>query len=671
MITIPGADRKWAGNFESDIYGAFVAAKNITLDKKGYMRLAKKAMVLLTENDNSHLTTPLVISADATQLWILTTASLFAIDISSFTLTDYATGAPNLGFQSDMVFFNSQAHATGSTNMKSLNQSGGGNWTSRITGLNASYPHPMAIHGGRQTLLVADGNVCRQYDTSYVRDTTNELTIPSDYIITRIIYRDSKAYLLTRNINGGRAALIVWGGTGVGNNGLFPVPCHWIYSGCEDDSLIAIMLSTGQLWHFNGSGFKELAALPVHFTDYSWGSNASVSNLIGKVASRGMETDGSDILININGELENDQGSAASLYMPSMPSGLWRYNADTGLYPVAGVNYKKHHSLSPTGVASNALVFASDHELLTGDPVLCKGASGLNTESGQTYYAIYIGSRAVKLALSAAQAKAGIAFTLSGTPNAGDIFAMDSYGSYGSGQVISAGGVFVMKELIPNLFFGTHVFFGARALDNNGNSLGSIMSLGMGRNQGYFVSPKIGSTSVDEAFQQLVSKFPHLNFESESIVVKMRTDDRLSFPTHTTFGLAPVFASTTSVSVDPSQKDIETLEVGDELEFISASAAGYLAHITAIDTTNPALTVITFDETLPITVGDQTDFIAMNWKRRETFTTDTRTNTQNFGKTAIPGKGTWVQFKIVMRGTFGIGIEQLMLMSNPDKQPTG
>lgn len=675
MITLPGANRKWSTDQSSDIYSDAIQTKNVEFDKAGYLALAKRAMVLYSKDSDSDFSNVIAMGADSTFLYVVTTNNFFLISIASETLLTVKnnTGTPpTFAFNSDLEFFNGIPHVSGTTTVNSFDPSliGFSPWVSRITGLSSSYPHPMCKHEGRQTLLIADGNVLHQYDTSYVEDMANKLTIPADYVITGVRYRNNNAYVFTRNILGGNAKLFVWNGTGVGNNGAFGVAADWIYSGCEYGSYIGIVTSAGQVLEFNGAGFTELANFPVYYSPFPWTSANAISNLIGNVANRGMEAIGNILYININGLLNAGQASIAGTYLPGMPSGLWKYDPDIGLYHNAGLNYKLHQQLQPTGTASNALVFSTPHGLSTGDAILCVAQAGVtNARVGQTYFGIVVGPNAIQLALTPAEAVANKPIFISGTPTSGDQYAFDTYNSMGSGQVSNAGPIFIMKKLISDLFYSSTILFAGVALDNSQSSKGVLCGLGLGRNIGYFVTPKIPSANVMDIFQKLLLKYPQLNQDTEEMILKWRNNERYGTPSHTSFiTLGGTFTSATTFTVNPQNKDIQTAEIGDEIEIINGAACGYLAHITNIDSiTNPALWVITIDQAFPVTNGDTMDFLFVNWIQYNPMTNGEKTNTQNFAERAIGESGTWLQFKIVMAGR-DIAIEQLIFINTPKKQ---
>jgi hypothetical protein len=669
LLTIPASGRQWTASNATDIAGAFVAAKNVDLDKAGYLQLAKRAMVWYSKNENTAFLNPIATASDGLLLYVLTEGGMFTFDVATgFLVNRISVSGPNFGVYGDLDMFLGLPHVSDATHLYSYN---GSTFTSRATDLSSSYPHPMCRNSGSNKLAIADGNVLRQYDSSYVRDTTNELTISSDYVITRVLYRNGNYYILTRNIAGGHARLFVWNGAGVGNNGEYPISGDWIYSGCLYGSSIAVITSLGQVLSFNGGGFDPLDNLPIYYTPWAWTSQAATNSLVGNVASRGMDADGDTLLININGQVNGGQGGPSGTYLQNMPSGLWTYEKNTGLYHRAGVNYKTFTTASPASVASNRLVFSAAHGLKTGDPVLCATLSGISgVNQGQTYYAIVDQSKTILLALSPAQAKVGVNIAISGTPVAGDTFSFDNVESQGSGEVSDTGCVYVFKKLTPNSFYGTSCLFGGVSIDNSNTSIPVLMSLGMGRNEGYFITPKIASPNITETFQKLFVKFPQLNLDSESITVKYRVAERFGVPDHTDFSGIATFTSATTFTIDPAVKDVDTLQVGDEVEFVQGAASGYTAHLTAIDKSAVPYT-LTVDTTLPVSNGDKTDFIASNWAKLADLTNASEDNSQNFANVPTEDGGTWVQYKIVLRGLGNsVAIEQLILTNQPKQQPT-
>lgn len=670
MISLPGQNGVWSVSQISDLFGNIAAAKNIDLDKAGYLALAKQAMVLYSQSDDTDFKAPIVFAADASQFYAVTTGDIFKIDIAANNIgvTKLGGSAPAVGVQSDAEFFQGVLHVTGTTTLKHYN-SGADTWASVASDLSSSNPHPLCRHGGRQTLVVGDGNVLRQYDTSYVRDTSNELTLPAEYIIEWVRYRQNALYIGTRNIAGGNAALIVWAGAGVGNDGQYDVKADWIYSGCVYKSYIAVVTSAGELLAFNGSGFNPLANFPIYYTDFPWTSSAAPSNLLGNVASRGMDASGDCIYLCVNGAPNLTQGEPQGKYLLEMPSGLWKFDPSVGLYHKGGVNYQTKNVFQPASIASGRLLFSSAHNAATGDAILCVGANGISgVNAGQTYYAIVDtgATVAMQLALSRADAFNGKNITISGTPGVLDLYALPVYSTAGSGQITNAGPVFIPGKLRANFFYSSEVIFGANAIDNTGSSHGALMSFGLGRNRGYFVTPKIPSEGVIDAFSRILSKFAQLQLDTQELIIKYRFSERFGTPNQPSFGSGVVFTGSTTFTVDTFQKDFRSAQIGDEVEFIMGAASGYLAHITAIAVTGGTYTV-TIDETLPVSNGDVTDCIVNNWTKGPVITRTSENNFRGFHASPIDNANAkWVQFKLELRGC-AISVETFNIINAPNR----
>lgn len=636
----------------------------------GYASLARKAMCWYSTDDDANFDLPVVITADDTTAYSITTDNVFSVDIASdaLTVTELTTSnQPTLGFYTDAVFFNGILQVSGNSTVKSYS---GGSWTSRISGLSTSYPHPLCVNEKSQKLMVGDGNVVKQYDTSYTIDSTNQLTIPSEYYVTGIRFKGNTAFIATRNVAGGHARLFIWNCLGTGNNGSFKVKGDWIYSMEEFEGTMMVIDSSGQLVAFNGGGFTFVDAFPVFYTPYSWGSNASTSSLVGRVASRGMTSIGDTIYMNVDGGLRNSQTQYPGSYLVSQPSGLWTFDRKSGLVHKAGYNHKTKLSLTPSSLNSSHLVFSTAHQATTGDPILCSVKAGITgTTSGQVYYAIVDSTTSLQLAVSPNDAYAGRFVLLSGTPST-DKFVLDRYESYGHTKIVNAGGIYAFSRTIPNLMYGSEVLFGVKLSDSSNTSKSGMMSLGMGKNRGYIVTPKIPSAGVTDFFSKLYALFTSLNLTSDEVVVKYRTTEKFGYPKTLAFSSGTQsWASTTTLTVDTTTKDFRGCEVGEEIEFVMSAGAGYTAHITAIDDTTSTYTV-TIDETVPVTASDKTDFVVDNWKKHEVFNNLSENNDAGFGENLLAEtRSKWVQFKIEMRGR-DISMELLTLVNSINKPAT-
>lgn len=666
MSTLP-QDSKWIASQLGERFGSIVRSKNLSLDDLGIARLAKKAMVLLSKDDDNGFGFPLAIETDGSVAYILTDTQLFRILLTLNSLPfdeDTAPNRPALGVDSDMVIYNDTIHATGGTILNYLNALGMGQlWndgTKPATDLDDTVPHPLCVFENRNTLLVGDGNTVRQYDSTYARQTGNELILPPEFIVTSIRYMGSRAYVGTRHRYGGQARLFVWTGTGASaNGGGWPCGADWIYSQCEYKSSIVVVTSAGQIRRFNAGGFDDLAEFPVYYTPYSWVSNADNSSLIGKVASRGMRAHGDVLYINIDGSLSNSSLVYPGTYIPDQPSGLWCFDPNAGLYHKSGYNAYTKLELDVEEVNSSYLVFSTPHQAQTGDAFLSLGG-GIGLTSGQVYYAIVDADPlTLRAALSPQDAIAGRAVAASGVPTPGtDRCFFDRYESMGQTSISRPGGLAVFGRNLPNPFFGSEVIFGGETIDSAETVKGVAMSLGMGRNAGSFVTPRIPATEAIDTYNKLLTFFETLGLPTDAIVLKFRKMKRLGLPTPLFFTGSADFTSSTTFTVDTTEKSMGGVEIGDEIEIVEGAAAGYTAHITDINRDSSTY-VVTIDETMPVSSG-KFDFVADNWKKLgSTITKDIPTALDaGYADRAVDTTAHWVQFKVELRGV-GTGLEQM------------
>lgn len=650
------ANQQWSSVQNGNLFGSVIQTKGIDFNRDGYLSLARKAMALYSAEQDATFGPIIALAADDTNLSIITISGVFQMQLTSDSLPVTkltSTNAPDVNLQSDAVYFNGLLTVSGATKICTYT---GGAWTQRITGLSNSYPHPLCVSEHQNYLAVGLGNTMPLYDTSYSLITT--LVVDPQFIFTCIRWRINTIFGGTRNIQGGEAKVFLWNGAGAAAQQGYPVGADWVYSMCAYISTVAIITSLGQLMQYNGGGFSELANLPVYYTPYSWSSDASAASLRGRVISRGMQARGTRIYINIDGTLRQPSRQYPGISLPNQPSGLWCYDPKVGLSHKAGFSTKSRLTLSATDLASGNLVFATPHQALTGDAVLCSALSGLSgLTSGEIYFAIVDGPNNLALALSPADALNGNKITsITGVPAAGDTFEFDRYESTGETIANNIGPVLAFGSRQPNGFYGSEVFFAAEAFKEDMTANSIIMSLGMGRGRGYFIMPKIVSSQIQDAFEKLVAFFDPQWLVSDQIVIKYRLREKFGLPTPLTTSSFPVWTSTTTFTVDPQKKAVSALSVGDEIEIVEGAGAGYLVHLTAIDRTVTP-NVFTIDEALPVSNGNTFDFFGMNWKKWKTVANTTtvggaisKNNTHGFAEMSLGKNASWLELKIELRG---------------------
>lgn len=683
--------KRYSVNLATDLFGNLARTRSLDFNKPGSLALARKPVVLMTETQDVDFETPLAVLGDDDDVYVVTTENVFRIssaltDITVSDMNDAGGTVPGGGFQSDGVFFNSLLHVSDAGGVHHYTA---GAWAQSFTGLSTSYPHPLCVSEHQQYLAVGNGNTVQLRNTSYTLITT--LTIPSDHVVTWIRWRANLLWIGTRNIQGGEAKVFLWNGSGTAAQAGYGVGSEWAFSGCTYDarSTIAVVSASGQLLYFNGSGFVPLLddagnemAFPVYHLGYTWGSSSSTFNLLGKVASRGMEARGRRIYMNVDSTIARPNGGVPS-YTPNFPGGLWVFDPKVGLYHKAGIDHDQFNRVAGSSVASDAITLASAQVFETGDPVECTTVGSLtgDIQANQIYYAIKTSSTVLKLANTPQQAVAGEAITITGTATSSE-FAFHTYESVGAHMTERTGGLAVLKGQTASRFLFSEVVFGADIGLPGGTTVGAVMSLGMGKNVGSFVTPKLQASAITDTFDQLVSKFKDLNISSRKIIFKYRTKHRWGMPGRRDFdnGKATWVTSTT-FTVNPKTYDMYSVEVGDEVEFLDGGAGGYTAHITDISEDSTTQWTITIDEAMPdVTASDTSEILIDNWTKYMTISTadDAAAAAAGFKKAALGGEeedtanaAKWVEIKVEMRGYTDFDdlmeFEELMLNNTPDQ----
>jgi len=673
------ASKKYSVSGESDLFGNLVRTRNLEFTKKGYLSLARKPFAFYTELQDGDFQTPIFIASDDSTYYVGTSDHFFRSDLTgSFSFVEETGGTPpSLSFNSDYAFFTEDIHVSGTTSVCSFDLSGG-TWTSRITGLSSSYPHPLCVSEHQQYLAVGNGNSVQLYDASYSLITT--CTVPAAQIVTWIRWKGNILYFGTRNIFGGEARMYLWNGSGTGANAGYGVGCEWAMSGCLYEDTIAVAAISGQLLRFSGNGFTPLrtddgreVAFPVYYTGFPWGSSASTSNLMSPVASRGMVAKGRRIFIFADAQIQ-----VPPYLLTNFPSGLWQFDPAVGLYHKAGVDHKRANIVQPTSVTSDVLLLPSAQVFETGDPVYVHTVSGLTGDISQSkiYYAIKVDSTNLKLAITPAQALAGANITITGTPGASDILIFQVYQSVGATKVSRSGPVHLVTRLALHPFHGSEVIYGSEVDNNTGTTIASVMALGMGKNVGSLVTPKIQAENVTDIFKKLIAKFPPLNIPSRKILLKYRTEERWGVPGRmNTFGGNATWINSTSFTINPKLYDAYAMEVGDEVEFYYRACGGYTAHITAITVNSATDWTITIDETMPdVTASDVSEFYFENWTKYKTISTadDAKAAAIGLKNAAITENAKWIQLKVELRGYCdvfdSVDLEEVMLLTGADQK---
>lgn len=659
----PQQTKQWKQTNSGDVFGILYSTRNIDFDQEGYLRLAKRSTSIVSDVTNFQTVTAITTSAINTELYYIMTASRPHSLVLNLSLTDIYTVTIGEGsLRYDLVPWQGRLYASQDTKFSYYN---GSSWTGNLGSLTTGKQHPLCVFESANQLAVGDGNEVKLYTTAHALFAT--LTIPADFEVYWIRYNASNLYIGTKNLSGGNAVMYVWNGSTTGTpQGAYPIEGTFMFSGCNYNNSIAVITSKGQLMTFNGGGFSELANLPVYYTGYSWYGNTPTA---GKVTSRGMISEGGIIYINLDGSLAD-----ARIRLPNQPSGLWVFDPKVGLYHRAGYATAKTESRSidnTTGIdTATNIITVSSYDAQTGTKVLytCSdggAAGGLNQR--QFYYIIRVSASELKLALTYDDAIAGTAIDLT-SQGTTQVLYFHNDDDFGQVTGITPGAVGLTSDYDTNesplyrSMNGSRVLFGASiANDTLSSSIYTLQTLTEGENRGNFVTQKIPSSAIKDTWKKIYSKLNNLFEGNDKVIVKYRTEDRYNFPIYTSPVAKAVTWTNTTTFTTPS--DLSDVVDGDEVEILSGSGAGYIAHITDIQQGATDWTV-TLDEAVSVSANDKSYVFIQNWKKIGVANSQTQ---DSILETLCGEKSKWIQIKVELRGVSQPVVEEMQIINSTYK----
>lgn len=176
---------------------------------------------------------------------------------------------------------------------------------------------------------------------------------------------------------------------------------------------------------------------------------------------------------------------------------------------------------------------------------------------------------------------------------------------------------------------------------------------------GIFVTGKIFSSNVKEAWKQTIARIRKFLSSTDRIVVKYQVSD--NEPVEATI----TYTSTTTLTV-PTASFSTAPSVGYEIEILQGVGAGRCPHITAISTSGSNY-VITVDETITGATTQTAKGRFQNWKKSVSFSNQTD-DIPNFPFPSELGASSWVKIKIWCLFTGKNEIYDMIFESNVNKK---
>lgn len=627
------SDNQWKQTNRGDIFGVLNATRNVNFDYDGYLTLSKRPIAYYSSADNADFGYLCAILYFNSTYYFVTEDSVFSGEFSGSALTE-RDGHVGLSLGTDAVVWNSRLYVSGNTAIDYTSDGSTWNGTIGVT-LTSTKHHPLCVFESQNQLAVGNLNTVKTYNTSHSLIQT--LTLPANYEVTSIRYRNSYLYIGTKEMNGGEAKLFIW--DGAGSSAQYAISCgsNWIFSMCEYGESVAVVTNLGQLLILSGNELVELANFPIYsYPDKIWQTSNGFA-IGGKVFNRGMVADGKLIYIVIDGSNAGDQVS-------EQISGLWCYDPAVGLYHKSLTNSDEKLALTESSIDTSAdtITFNAALDAETGDPILITNVGSVTgLTNSETYYIIKESSTTIGFARTRYDALNDHKIDLGGSLGS---FAATANPLESIGELydVNQGAVAVASPLtLPETIWESGVIWGGRS-----NSIYTVNTFSLSNNVGSFTTQKVYSENIKDAWNKLITFLSTLNFENEKVVVKYKTSERLSTPSQTIS--ASWFDASHLQSTDTNSWN--TIEVGDEITITSGTGCGYTAHVTEINQLGDLTWIMALDESIGVT-SDTCTFTADNFKKINLSGSDSENSGDGFISSTIDTtSSTWVQFRIELRG---------------------
>jgi hypothetical protein len=674
MFKIPDSNKKITVANKTDLFGNIYATKNINFDSEGVIKLAEGSVAVKSENGDTDFDTPVGFgrySNGAGMVATLDKEYILDMDSDSYSVTkDTSTNTPTGGVRSHAVWWQDRWYQTQSTSLVYAGTSYP-TWVTSVFSLTSGVNHPLCLFKNRNTMVIGNGNVVAQIDTSHSTTSQSQLTLPPELEVTSIAYNNNRVIIGTKNkttnngSGGTEAFLFIWDGITTEANIGLPTSSDYVLavSAYQESSFICLT-GTGQILKFNGSGLDTICSLPFYFNDRSWTDyfpNYIVRNGI-------IKTDGDVIYFNLPNELEY-QYYDKSYQLPNFAGGIYCYDPNIGLYHRCSpsMSLTTSGSISSTDSSTDTLT-SSITVPATGIP--CRLLNAVNTGLivNRLYYVIKTGANTLKLATSYTNALAGTSIDFTGASVTTGKIVYYNITDFGQFITSDTGLIDILKESSKGMY-GQFIFGGELFNPTTSTSL-KYATLGLNipdiETRGWIMTPKIESPVVKDNYQKLYIKFKPLEKDIDKIVIKYRTSKRSYLPLITPNYMGGSsftgWLNWTDSDTFTTDNDLTYAQVGDEIEITAGNGGGQTSHILSL-TNNAGTWTVELDEPLKyITASEKAYYIIDNWQRLDNGTIDS-TNTEGLKEIAIGQPSKWIQFKIELRGV-AVEIEELQIINS-------
>lgn len=672
MIKIPNESKRFSQTNQSDLFGNIYYTKSINFDEEGYLKLSSRSVSLInSETDTDFNITTGLGRVGTGNFYLATTEKPYILSIADGTsslIEDTDNGndtPPTLAFGTYGKWWQAKWHVTTDTKLYYKTVSNG-DWTDTgISALTSGVAHPMESFEKANTLMVGNGNLVRQYNTSYATTSLAQLTINSDYEIIGMVYNNNFLGIATRLSDTAtgenkEAQFLTWDGSASSANASFSVGSDSILAMTAYKSSYIILTRNGQIKYFNGGGFDVLASLPVYFKDLDWGTFSSQMTY-----GDTLKVDGDNIYINLLSTITDNE---LNTYEESQLGGIWCFDPQVGLYhrQAPSVSQMTVFAVEQAGVDATNNIFtvysgfslpASVTLPDTGNPIRAVSTTIGGLTPGEMYYIIKSSSTTFKLATSYENAMALTAVNITSTGGSFSNFATVDVKDYGISRNPRTGGIATFGS---KAYVYDNLIFGGEYYDTNSASQYAHLNISVAgfKNIGYFITAKVTSNEVEDNIPKLYIKYRPLKTE-DKIIIKYKNKDVIGLPDYAdcTATSNTVFTTTSNISKAYGY----TGEL--ECEILSGAGAGQMSKVTSITENSGTYTVTLEDEMIGIDASDVLYIKLDNWSYMDTIDS---TDTENWKEIPLAQNSKGTKFKVVLEGS-NTTIEELQIVNLPHK----
>lgn len=643
-MIIPNNNR-WTQLNDGDIFGILNESYQLNFDKLGKLKGAKKPFAIYSSDSNADFGYVMAILYFGDAYQVVTDDSVFSFDLQAGAITENATFTPSTTLSSDALIFRDsggvdQMIVTIDDNFCRWN--GGSSVSYTLGSLTSGVPHPLCGFESQPTykLAIGNGNVVKLFDNTWSASSI-ELTLPAQYIVTTLAYRNGYLYVGTKNKYGDEAKVFLWDGATANADYEVPIGGSWVFSLVPYNTTVVAIVDSGQLLQITGNQAVQIGALPVFYRQDAIWANATGLTLNGKVFHRGMKVWKNRIYINVDGSTETG-------FVPEMKSGIWCYDPNVGLYHMASHTSDQYVEDSGLSVTNSIITTSATHNLKDGDTVQFYGVSGLTgVDTGVKYYVSVESVTTIKLAKSRKALSESNFVTITGTAGASDSLVYIPNTDWGSHRNATSGAVGLLSPLSSPLDMWTSpIIWGARSDNKAGTAFYGLFGLTDSWNISRFKTQKIYTSNLSEIWNKITTYFDGLGIDNEKFILKKITGDKYGYPTEILKG---VWLATNIINSDSTTLDEDEwrdIDIGDEMVIVDGYGRGYSSHVLSIETSSNTVS-ITIDESIG-TVG-QTVYIYVTNARKLGTVTSSRELNERFSD-SLTEKSSWIQIEGELRG---------------------